>query len=54
MDLDIKYKEVLAQIKLYIKDEVTLKEIQKAYEYSEEKHHGQVRNSGAEYIIHPL
>lgn len=54
MDRDIKYEEVLAQIKLYIKDEATLKEIQKAYEYAEEKHHGQVRNSGAAYIIHPL
>lgn len=54
MDRDIKYEEVLAQIKLYIKDATTLKEIQKAYEYAEEKHQGQVRNSGIQYINHPL
>lgn len=36
MDRDIKYEEVLAQIKLYIKDVTTLKEIHKAYEYAEE------------------
>lgn len=54
MDRDIKYEEVLAQIKLYIKDVTTLKEIHKAYEYAEEKHQGQVRNSGIPYINHPL
>lgn len=36
MDQDIKYEEVLIQIKLlYIKDTIILKEIHKAYEYVE-------------------
>ncbi|AGM26180.1 GTP pyrophosphokinase [Spiroplasma syrphidicola EA-1] len=54
MDQNIKFEDVLAQIKLYIKDEKSLNEIVKAYEFAEEKHRGQIRKSGAPYIIHPL
>lgn len=54
VDQNIKFEDVLTQIKLYIKDEKSLNEIVKAYEFAEEKHRGQIRKSGAPYIIHPL
>ena len=54
MDEQIKFATVLDQIKLYIKDQNTVAEIEKAYHYASEKHEGQTRKSGAHYIIHPL
>ena len=42
------------KIKTYITDENELSVIDKAYKYAYEKHFGQKRLTGEEYIIHPL
>lgn len=47
---DILYKSV----KSYIDDENELNMITKAYKYAFEKHLGQKRHTGEDYIIHPL
>ena len=38
----------------YITNEKELEQIKKAYEYAYNKHQGQFRKSGEEYIFHPL
>ena len=49
----ITYDDLSIELKKYLtKEEV--KEIEKAYIYAEEKHKGQYRRTGEEYIIHPL
>ena len=45
---------LIDKVKVYIPDEENLNKIKKAYEYAKEKHQGQVRVSGEEYIYHPL
>ena len=48
MDIDV----LLELVKMYNKEEVGM--IRKAYEYANEMHSGQTRQSGEPYIIHPL
>ena len=45
---------LISKASAYITDEEQLKEIKKAYLYAEDKHNGQYRKSGEEYIYHPL
>ena len=45
-DLKLKLDEYL--------EEKDVKEIEKAYLYAKEKHKGQYRRTGEEYIVHPL
>ena len=45
---------LITKAKAYITDESDLDKIKKVYEYSKEKHQGQYRKSGEEYITHPL
>ena len=47
------YKELEEKIKLYMQEEDVL-EIRKAYDYACEKHFGQKRLTGEDYIVHPL
>ncbi len=47
---DVLYKAVSS----YIDNEEELKIITKAYKYAYEKHFGQKRRTGEDYIIHPL
>ena len=49
---DLNIKMLLNQIKEYNKDEVEA--VKKAYNYAEQLHQGQYRQSGEPYIIHPL
>jgi len=46
--------EVIEKIKTYITREEDIELIKKAYLYAKEKHSGQTRVSGEEYINHPL
>ena len=47
-------EELLSQSSSYIEDEEQLEVIKKAYEFAKERHEGQRRKSGEEYINHPL
>ena len=47
-------QDVLEKAKAYITDEEQLKVIEQAYLFAKEKHAGQYRKTGEEYIIHPL
>lgn len=47
-------KDLVDKVKVYIPNEESIKLIKKAYQYAEEKHRGQVRESGEAYIFHPL
>ncbi len=49
-----KYEQLENKLKTYIKNEDEISEIKKAYEFASAKHFGQKRNSGDDYIIHPL
>lgn len=49
----INYEDLEKQIKRYLTEE-EIKEIKKAYQYAEEKHKGQYRKTGENYIVHPL
>ena len=49
-----KYEQLEDKLKTYIKNEDEINEIKKAYEFASIKHFGQKRNSGDDYIIHPL
>ena len=49
----IDYEDLEKRIKEYLSEE-DQKEIKKAYLYAKEKHKGQYRKTGEEYIIHPL
>ncbi len=43
-----------SEIRLYLAKSESLELIERAYQYSEEKHNHQKRNSGEPYFIHPL
>ena len=45
---------VLDRAKVYIDDSEQLKFIEQAYLFAKEKHTGQFRKTGEDYIIHPL
>ena len=49
----IEYSDLESKLKSYLKSS-DIKEIKKAYLYAKEKHSGQYRRTGEEYIIHPL
>ena len=49
----ITYENLEKQIKKYLSPEEQ-KEIKRAYLYAKEKHKGQYRRTGEEYIVHPL
>ena len=49
-----KYIQLEEKLKKYIKNEEELNEIKKSFEFANIKHNGQKRNSGEDYIIHPL
>ena len=51
---NITFDEVNELIKSYIDDTTELEKIKNAYLFALEKHEGQYRKSGEEYIIHPL
>jgi GTP pyrophosphokinase len=46
--------DLIKKVKVYIPSETSLNIIRKAYRYAEEKHKGQLRESGEDYIYHPL
>ena len=46
--------QIIEEAKKYIEDKEQIKTIQKAYQFAYEKHRGQYRKSGEEYIFHPL
>ena len=48
----ITYEDFLKKLELYSEEEVC--QIKKAYQYADELHKGQTRQSGEPYIIHPL
>lgn len=48
------FEELLTRLKKYIKNKKELELIKKAYMYAYEKHFGQKRKSGEDYIIRPL
>lgn len=48
------YNELENRLKRYITDEKDLNLINKSYLFAQEKHNGQKRQSGEDYIIHPL
>ena len=48
------YEQLEEKLKKYIKIDDEINEIKKAYEFANAKHLGQKRNSGDDYIIHPL
>ncbi len=48
------FEQLAKKLKTYIKNDLELEEIKKAYEFAKEKHDGQKRISGEDYIIHPL
>ena len=49
-----KVDELLEKVKTYIDNDEEVEKVKKAYEFAYEKHKGQYRKSGEEYIIHPL
>ena len=48
------FEQLLKKIQKYIKNTAELEEIKKAYIFAKEKHKGQKRISGEDYIVHPL
>ena len=46
--------ELLEKVSTYISDEKDLELIKKAYEFAQQKHFGQTRITGEDYIQHPL
>lgn len=48
------FEELLLRLKKYIKNKKELELIRKSYLFAYEKHFGQKRKSGEDYIIHPL
>lgn len=48
------FTKLRKNIESYITNKEHLAMIQDAYEYAKDKHHGQFRKSGDEYIVHPL
>ena len=51
---DLTIEKLMDKIKTYITDEKELSVIDEAYKFAYEKHFGQKRLTGEEYIIHPL
>lgn len=51
---NITYDELFEKICLYIKNEKERKMITKAYIFAYERHFGQKRHTGEDYIVHPL
>ena len=51
---DLTIEKLMDKIKTYITDEKELSIIDQAYKFAFEKHFGQKRLTGEEYIIHPL
>ena len=51
---NLTYEDLEKRIKKYISDAEELSVIRKAYEFANEKHFGQKRLTGEDYIIHPL
>ncbi len=49
-----KIEELIEKAQAYIEDKEDIENIKKAYQFAKEKHQGQFRKSGEEYIIHPL
>ena len=49
----VTYKDLETKIKTYLEPD-DIKEIKKAYLYANEKHAGQKRMTGDDYIVHPL
>ena len=49
----VTYKDLETKIKTYL-DADDIKEVKKAYLYADEKHAGQKRMTGDDYIVHPL
>ena len=49
----ITYEDLENNIKKYLNDD-EIKDVKRAYLYAREKHKGQYRRTGEEYIIHPL
>ena len=52
--MPITYEELLQRLKKYISKKNDLELIKKAYLFASEKHFGQKRLTGEDYIIHPL
>ena len=51
---NITFDEVLEKVSTYITNEYDKETITKAYLFACEKHYGQKRNTGEDYIVHPL
>ena len=51
---NIDIETLIEKAKAYIEDAEEIEKIKKVYEYSRDKHQGQMRKSGEEYIKHPL
>ena len=51
---DISIEKLISKSSKYINDEASLDTIKKAYYYAKDKHQGQLRKSGEDYIVHPL
>ncbi len=51
---NITINDLMEKVSFYTKDSKDQEEIRKAYLFAKEKHRGQFRKSGEEYIIHPL
>lgn len=51
---NITFDILLEKVKTYITDSLELETIAKAYEFASEKHFGQKRLTGDDYIVHPL
>ena len=48
------YCELMDKVSSYITDKEEIDLIQKAYEYSSQKHLGETRLTGDDYMVHPL
>ena len=53
-DFDYKEKAFKVGSKIYIDDEEHISVIEKAYNFANDKHKGQYRKSGEDYIYHPM
>ena len=51
---NLTFDELFDKVSTYIKDEKDKKSITKAYLFAYEKHFGQKRHTGEDYIVHPL
>ena len=51
---NVSFDDLLVEVKKYIKDEESLKKLEKAYNYASAMHEGQFRKTGEKYIVHPI